>query len=389
MAVSPTGTFVGTDTVYQLTAGLKQDVSQLITLLSPVETPLLNGTNFNDYQGLLIGVGDPAQQKKFEWIEEDILLPSAVATATITSVATTLTVGNEHQRKFRVGDVCRVSDTNELIRVTAYVSTDQLTITRGFGGSTAAAITTSTSNIRALGVTLAEGSDPGASVVNDRLQPFNFTRIYGPYKLQMSRTAQKVGRWGVPDEFAKQLMNRTKEFAMIREQDLLYGIRFDDTTNFLRTSGGIDYWIRNNGIVDSASTALTETAIQSNLLAGYNRGHVPTHLLANPQRLATLNSLTDTGRVRQEVVDGVRGRAKVTFVTTEFGDVQVVRSRYIDLKEAYLISASRIKRRILDTASITPLAKTGDSDSVMWVAEEGLEYRGAYQDAMFSGLTTN
>ena len=385
MALTPTGYATGVTTSLQLITGLKQEVDEMILLLDDVALPLLRGTNFNGDPAPLLGVGKPATQTKVEWEEEVILAPSAAITATINSAAVTAVVGAAHQNKFQVGDRVR-TPAGEIIIVTALASTDSLTITRAGAGSTAATIT-SGDMLQIVGTVLTEGSDPGASRVTDITMPYNVTQIFGPWKLSMSGTDQVIDRFGIKDQMGHQLMNRITEMAMQRENALLLGVR--NVSSGIRTMGGIDNMISTySGNTDSSSTALTAASIDTNLNLNYLNGHTPMDLLVNPQRLSTLNDIANTAILRTDTMESARGRKRVTYVQTEHGDVQIIRSRYAPLSQAWLVTFARMQRRVMRPMVVEQLAKTGDADNLMLVCEETLQVRGASQFTRYTGLTT-
>ena len=378
-----TGTARGTSTSSKLVNGIIKDVDELIWLLDPTETPLLTGQNYNGLPGAILPVGDPAEQIKVEWQEENILLPYAASTTTIASGITTLVVGAEHQSKSQIGDVV-MCPSGEQIQVTAYVSTDSLTITRGFAGTSAATITTG-DVLRSIGPVLSEGSNPGTSRVADRALLYNYTQIIGPSQLSMSATQQQIQRYGVPDEFAHQLGNRVAEHALYREQAFVHGVRYQ--SGDLRMMGGIDYYIGANGTTDSSNTSLTAAVLQTALATNWGNGGTPTHLLVAPAQIITIDDISNTSIVRQTVMEGARGRQPVTIIQTEYGDLQVVRSRYVN-KRAYLtFFDGRIQRRILRPQVVQEIAKTGDADNVMIVGEETLQIKGSSQMTRFTALT--
>ena len=109
--------------------------------------------------------------------------------------------------------------------------------------------------------------------------------------------------------------------------------------------------------------------------------------MANPKSLADLNSVADTNIVRVTNVDSVRGRRRVTLVVTEFGDLSVVRNRWMFPRHAFLLKQGNITRRVMTPLRAVTLAKTGDADSMMIVAEEGLEIKGEEHMAAFTNLT--
>lgn len=385
MALSPSGYAVGSATSLQLVTGIKQDVDELILLLDDVALPLLRGTNFNGDPAPMLRIGAPAEQTKVEWEEEVILTPSAASTTTIASGVTTAVVGAAHQNKFQAGDRVRCPS-GELISVTALVSTDSLTIVRGVAGTTAAAITTG-DILQIVGTVLTEGSDPNQSRVSDISMPYNYTQIFGPWKLQMSATAQIITRWGIKDQMAHQLLNRVTEMNQQKEQALILGVR--NVSSGLRTMGGISDNISTaGGNTDSSTTALTVASLNTNLGVNYLNGYTPMDLLINPQRLNTLNDPANTTILRTEIYDAGRGRKRVQFVQTEYGDIQVVRSRYVPITMAFLVGFERCARRIMRPMIVESLAKTGDADNLMLVSEETLEVRGASQFTRYTGLTT-
>src|ERR1043166_7233902 len=81
---------------------IAEDVSDLIGINSPHETPLLDA------------LGDPsrvARSTVHEWVE-DSLLPNSDA---ITGIVDSNTVELDHPTYFRVGDTVRVGDTTEIM----------------------------------------------------------------------------------------------------------------------------------------------------------------------------------------------------------------------------------------------------------------------------------
>ena len=107
---------------------LVEDVSDVISLVSPFETPLLD---------LLGDAKSAATSTIHEWLE-DSLLPNtdSVNQTTFTpnpTDATSITVANGS--RFRIGDQVRPGDSNEVMFVNA-VAGNSLGVTRGYGGST-------------------------------------------------------------------------------------------------------------------------------------------------------------------------------------------------------------------------------------------------------------
>ncbi len=387
--------YSGKVTTYDLTVGEKIDIDELIYMISPVDSPLINGLAA-DGKAVLASSG--VTETTFKWMDEEILLPRAAASVlnanTGTSV-TTFTVTAADSYKFQVGDLVTIMDEglaqhNAVLRITAIDNTTDTTIgtvtVEGWANHSEQTAIAVGDIITCLGTALAEGSDPGTSRSIDRVMRSNYTQIFGPTPMFMSRTEQQISRYGVADEFSKQVFNRSIENVITREQAYLYGQAVNDTTNKMRSTGGLSYFLSSN--VDSTSTTLTREKIELQLQACYNNGGVPDLLIANPASLATLNDTDNTTTVRHTFDDPRRGRVSTMSIFTEFGDVSVTRNRWCNAETAFLVKKEGIQRRVMQPLVVEALAKTGDSDKVQIVCEEGLQLKGQTHMARFSGLTS-
>ena len=128
MGVTGTATYSAGGEVPALAEG----VSDIIGIVSPYETPLL------DHLG---DASRAARSTVHEWLE-DALLPNrdAVDQASFTPNpldVTAITV--EHGERFRAGDQVRPGEGGEVMLVTG-VSGDVITVQRGYGGTTRTAL---------------------------------------------------------------------------------------------------------------------------------------------------------------------------------------------------------------------------------------------------------
>lgn len=374
----------GMVTAYDLTVGLKINFDEAIYLLSPLDSPFINGV---DAEGQVILGSVPTDQIEFSWQDEEILVPRATLTGAITTGDAFVTLASADERlRFSTGDILMVekAGVTERMRVTGYATTAAtLDVTRAYAGT--ATNYADGATVQGLGTALAEGSDPEDARSSDRVKDSNVTQIFGPTKIQMSATEQLISKYGVANEFQHQLMNRTRENVISREQAYLYGRKTNSTTTKIRTTGGLDFFIQTN--VDTTSTVLSVEAIEGVLQASYDRGGIPTLCSVNPGSLGDLNALNDSDRVRVDINDPVRGRQRVMVVHTEYGDVTIVRNRYQRKTDAFLFDKERVIRRPLRPLTGEKLAKTGDSDSMQIVAEEGLEVKGEEHMGKLTALT--
>ena len=368
---------------YDLTVGVIVDVDEAIYMYSPEQLPLLTGLAAD---GLSVIGSAPVSQTEFGWFDEENLAPRSETTTVVNSVAVTFVLADQGERdRFQTGDVIalRNADNNstsidETVLVTGYNGTTDLLVTRDWDSlGTATTLNTSTELI-GVGTALAEGSDPEDFRSLDRVKRTNVTQIFGPYKVEMTRTAQVVPRYGVPDEWAHQLMNRMYEAAQAQEQAMMYGNSYDDGSS-KRTMGGLTQYITAN--LDVTNTQLNVSTIDSNLENCWDKGDLPDRLLTNPKSLTDLNDLDDTTRVRTTIEDPKRGRVRVMHIETEWGSLPIVRSRWVSKRDAFGIKRDLVTRRVLRPRVFERLAKTGDSDSAQFVCEESLQVKGA--DHMF------
>ena len=147
---------------------LTEDVSDLIGIVSPYEAPLLDA------------LGDPLKEARsthHEWME-DTLLPNkdAINDSTYTDASADTTFVVDNGSRFRIGDQIQVAGSEELMLVTD-VSTNTLTVVRGYAGTTAEALAND-KVINILGNAALEGDDKPAVRFTNRTRCGNYTQIF-------------------------------------------------------------------------------------------------------------------------------------------------------------------------------------------------------------------
>src|SRR4051812_46426222 len=141
---------------------IAEDVSDLVAINSPHETPLLDA------------LGDPshpARSTVHEWVE-DKLLPNSdqINDSTYTNASTDTAFVVDHADRFRVGDQIKIETSNEVMLVTGVnTGTNTLTVVRGYGGTTAAALADN-QPISIIGNAALEGDDAATARFNSRVR---------------------------------------------------------------------------------------------------------------------------------------------------------------------------------------------------------------------------
>ena len=382
--------YSGNVTSYDLAVGVKINMDELIYMISPTDSPFINGIGTDGRQLLS---SSPVDQQEFKWMDEELLLPSAFISATTGAggaAASEITVAAADSYKFQVDDLLSNAAEGEvwngaIKRITEINNTTGVIDVVEWANGSVWPVPTIGDKIICVGTALVEGSDPGQSRTADRTISSNYTQIFGPTPIHMSRSEQQVSRYGVSDEFAKQVYGRSVENVITREQAFLYGKPVNDTSTKRRSTGGLMHYINTN--TDASTTTLTLTALEALMQKCYNAGGIPDLLIANPASFATLNAISDSGRVRTTIDDPRRGRVPVSSVFTEFGETQMVRNRWCHAESAFVVQKENVSRRIMQPLVVEALAKTGDSDKVQIVCEEGLQVKGQSHMARFTSLT--
>ena len=357
-----------------------EDISDLVAINSPHETPLLDA------------LGDPARSAHstvHEWLE-DSLLPNSDAVVSLSS--SSLVVSNVGL--FRVGDQLRPEGNYESMLVTAVnTGTSTLTVTRGYGGTTQAALS-SGAVVRILGNAALEGDDAGASRFVSRSRQTNYTQILSA-TLEVSGSELAVRKIGVRDELDYMKTQRTRELLRDLENSVINGVA---PSSNAQGSGSVRRTMR--GLLSSITThryepgtgiddesQLTEAQLNQALANIWSRsaGKIDLIVVGGSQKRA-INSFSASSR-RFDASDD-RFSSLVNVYESDYGVCRVVLSRYMPPGTVLLLDSSRIDVLPLAGRSFhyKHLASTGDRESGMVVGEYTVEIRNESAHGVISGL---
>lgn len=369
---------------YDLQVETKINIDELIYILTAEDLPLLSGIGSD---GLGVIGKAPVDNTVFYWMEEEVPLPRGTLSSTITTgSATTITLSAGDAVKFAVGDAIRIND--EIMLVTnVNTSTEVLTVTRSaLGTAPSGATHQAPAEVVGLGTVLAEGNI-GSANFQGRDKYSNYTQIFSK-KLTVSRTEQSIPKYGVPNELNKQMRNAMLHCNVGIEQAALYGVKYEDSATRVRSTGGLNYYITSN--VDTTSDWLTVSNIEAQQQAAYDNGGYFEFIVARPAHFQALNNIMGNERVQTVTVeDARRGRRRAQVVMTEFGEVTLVRNRYVRKTEAFAYNRDNFIQRVFQPLVAQKLAKTDDTDSFMMVAECGFQVKGQDHMAKWTGLDLN
>lgn len=370
---------------------LMEDVSDLISLVSPYETPLLDH------------LGDPkraATSTIHEWLEDELLpntdtLNQTTFTPNATD-ATSLTVSNGV--RFQVGDQIRPGNSGEVIFVTA-IAGNVLTVVRGYGGTTKVALTNGMT-FTILGNAALEGDDMPSVRNTNRSRKRNFTQIFTA-GVQVSGSMLAAKGYGVTDEMEYQKQERLRELLRDLENSVINGVAPAATqqgsASTRRTMNGIVRQISTNQFTPGSGGIpvggggggeLTEDVLNAALRLVWEKSSARIDtIVAGGAQKRRINSFV--GQKRSYVPEDNSYRELVNIYESDFGVARVILSRWLAPDSILLLDSSRIEVLPMQGRSFffKPLAASGDRESGQVVGEYTLEFRNESAHAVVRGLT--
>ncbi len=362
---------------------IAEDVSDLVAINSPHETPLL------------AALGDaqrPARSTVHEWLE-DTLIPNHDL---VTDTPGGSTFGVEYPARFRVGDLVRVEGTTETALVTA-VDTGAATITlsRGYGGTTQGTIDVA-SELHIIANAALEGADADAARHTVRTRNTNYTQIFSA-SVSVSGSELAVNQLGVRDELAWQKNLRSRELLRDLENAVINGLAASvnpqGSTTVRRTMRGVISFLETNQFAVGAdgfpsNTALTEAQLNLALRSIWEHASSQIDLIVvGGREKRAINAFISSNRRYYNSNESFKDQ--VSTYESDFGVARVVLSRYVPAGTVLLLDSSRLSVLPLASRSFQyqNLARTGDSENGQLVGEYTLELRNESSHGIIRGFT--
>jgi hypothetical protein len=370
---------------------LIEDVSDVIGIVSPYETPLLDW------------LGDPkrsAASTVHEWLE-DTLHPNTdqINQTVFTPDALNCTgVTVDNGGRFQVGDQVRPGDSREVMLVTV-VAGNVLTVIRGYGNTTKVPLVNDM-KLTILGNAALEGGDAPAARSTSRVRRMNYTQIFTA-SVNVSGSNQAARHHGVQDELDYQKQERMRELLRDLENCVINGvapasgqvgssstrrtmnglIRLISTNVFSPGSGGIP---GGGGSGSDLNEAVLNAAMR--LIWEQSSGTIDTIVCGGLQKRRINSFITSQ---RAYAPEDTRFRDLVGVYESDFGVCRVIVSRWVPADSIMLLDSSRIEVMPLRGRSFhyKPLAATGDASSGMVVGEYTTEFRNENAHGVIRGLS--
>jgi hypothetical protein len=339
--------------------GKQVSVVDEILLLNPHQTPLLN----------LLGFSEAVTQTNHSWYEDEMIADETKVNGAQTNVATSVVVVDGSI--FRANDVIKIGD--ELLKVTA-VSTNTLTVTRGYAGTTAAAIADQ-AKVEFQFSEGVEGADARAARYKARAQKSNKTQIFDD-TIQLSGTAQAVTQYGVSDLYEYEKQKKQLELALQLEKALINGVSYESGN--VRQMAGVRSFIQSN-VTDAATGAVSATLLNDSLQAIYEKGGFASggnFKIMVPAKQKRAISAIDNNKLYITQAENSRGQVVDQFVS-DFGQFEIVLNNNLDAKELLIVDTNRMAIRPLVTREFFHryMGQQGDYVTGTLVGEYTLEFK--------------
>jgi len=370
---------------------IMEDVSDLVGIVSPYETPLL------DYLG---DAKRPALSTIHEWMEDTLLPNTDSLNQTVYTPdaqnATSLTVQNGS--RFQVGDLVRPDASTEVMQVTA-VAGNVITVVRGYGTTTKATLVNG-KRLFILGNAALEGADATNSRFTLRARKANYTQIFSA-TVEVSGSMRAARQHGIDDELEYQKQERLRELLRDLENCVINGVSAatnpQGSSTTRRSMNGIvrgittNQYNPNSGGIPAgggAGTDLNEPVLNSalRLIWEQSQGKIDTIVCSGALKRRINGFATGS---RAYTPEDKSFRDMISTYESDFGVCRVILSRWVPTDTILLLDSSRISVLPLQGRSFgyKPLAQTGDANAGQVLGEYTLEFKNENAHGLVRGLT--
>jgi len=367
---------------------LAEDVADVVAIISPQETPLLDA------------LGDPLREAtsvRHEWLEDE-LLPNkdAINDATWTDPAADTTFEVDNGSRFRAGDQIQVEGSEELMFVTA-VSGDTLTVIRGYSGTTPENLADD-AILNILGNAALEGADKPNARFTNRVRCGNYTQIFTA-TVEVSGSDMAASQLGLADEMDYQKQERLRELVRDLEGTVLNGGQPvadpEGSGTVRRTMKGIVQHLTTNVFhtgdsgfpsgpdLDEAKVNYVLRKIWEN-----SSGNVDLIVVGGFQKRKINGFCSDS---RSYGANDTKFTDMVGLYESDFGICRVVTTRWVPQDAVLFLDSSRISVLPLAGRSFhfKPLASSGDYECGELIGEYTLELKNEAAHGLIRDLTTS
>lgn len=257
-----------------------------------------------------------------------------------------------------------------------------------------------------------EGDDATANTFAPTTRVGNYCQISRKV-VSVSGTQRNVDSAGRADEFAYQVAKRGKEikrdmeFALTRNQASSAG-----GSGTARSLASLESWLATNKTSAGTGTAQTTPGFSGGVVAAptdssvagsfvkadldaviqecWTQGGDPKIIMVGPHNRSQISGFSgiSTLETRADSGSDVTLMGAIDFYKSNFGTLKVVPNRFQRDQTAFVLDMEYLGVAFLRNMEFTPLAKTGDSDKELLIAEYTLQVKNEAASGKITDLTT-
>lgn len=341
-----------------------------------------------------LGISGEATAVEHKWMEDSLNSNTATGAEALDSSETTFDVATGHGVRFRVGTLFKIdyAGLTEVMQVTA-ISTDALTIVRGYGSTTAedASAAGVTPTIKIISNPSQEGQDAPDDESKTRTQVSNYTQIFQK-GIRVSHTMRSVLQAGVADEYTYQVARRLMEIMRELDSTIINGIKSASggSDTVYRSMGGIiEFASQSGGNTDSTSEALLICVVNDMAKQIWDDGGYPNFILVGGKQKRAISGFDQSAR--RSVYDVTVAGYMVDKIITDLGFIlDVIVDPWMPDDVAIVGDLGKCRVMPLRDSSMRAedLAKTGAASKGQIYGEYTAEWRNAKQTFSFHNALT-
>lgn len=307
------------------------------------------------------GARTPFDGYKLSWLDMRVDATNSATTASALVGDTTIAVADG--TKFRAGMTVSPTGSDEVMLVTA-VSGNNLTVVRGFGGTTAAALT----NGQILTID-SVGREENSLAQNDGIfQPDPIENFFQTMDtaVEFSRRALATIQFGNTNDLTFQVSERIRQLTTQLDRALVRGVKATATVggNTVTYTGGMRHYLAQAGAinVDNSAAVLTLDAINALNAEIVSRGGMANTVAVGIKQARKLSALVSANYNSQRLADWTADEGSVLTLPSDLPLVGNVNRIVIDTN----LSDDELMIYDAGMISIVPMAAGNAADSGNW-----------------------
>ncbi len=300
---------------------------------------------------------------KMSWLDMRVDATYTTTSASVLVGATTIPVATGTGSKFRAGMTLSPTASQEVILVTS-VSGDDLTVVRGFGGTTAAALTSG----QVLTIDSVGREENSTAALDGIFQPESIENYFQTMDtaLDFSRRALSTLQFGNTNDLTFQLSERIRQLAIQMNRALVRGRRAVATIGGkdVTYTGGLRFYTDQAGAIktDNSASALTLDQINAVNAEIVARGGTSNTIAVGLKQARKLSALVSANYSSQRLGDWTADEGSILTLPSDLPLVGNVNRIVVDTNladdELMIFDSGMI--------SVVPMNANNSKDSGAW-----------------------